>query len=90
VVHSIILAHLAGDMDQTLTNPLATSGGSNPFDQTGLCLLSLGGGGIRGLSSLYIPRCIMQSPNADLKDDGLDPVKPCEIFDLVGGTSTGG
>ena len=32
----------------------------NPLDTTGLCLLSLDGGGVRGLSILYILKSIME------------------------------
>ena len=47
-----------------------------------LRLLALDGGGVRGLSSLLILKAIM---------DGIGPkTKPCEVFDLIGGTSTGG
>lgn len=49
-----------------------------------LNLLSLDGGGIRGLSSLYILQRIMVSIDPD------DPPKPCDCFDIIGGTSTGG
>ncbi|KAG8925718.1 hypothetical protein FRC00_003713 [Tulasnella sp. 408] len=47
-----------------------------------LRLLSLDGGGVRGIISLIILEQIMNetAPNA----------KPCEWFDLIGGTSTGG
>jgi hypothetical protein len=38
------------------------------------------GGGIRGLSSLLILKEIMKNT----------PKKPCEVFDMIGGTSTGG
>jgi patatin-like phospholipase/acyl hydrolase len=49
-----------------------------------LCLLSLDGGGVRGLSALQILKELMEkiNPNA--------PPKPCEYFDMIGGTSTGG
>jgi len=49
---------------------------------------SADGGGIRGISSLLILENIMEK----LRDaDGLDNVpRPCEYFDLIGGTSTGG
>ncbi|KAJ6087603.1 hypothetical protein N7467_006517 [Penicillium canescens] len=61
------------------------------IDTTGLCLLSLDGGGVRGLSSLYILKIIMDRLNKTRRDDlNLPPVKPCEVFDLIGGTSTGG
>jgi patatin-like phospholipase/acyl hydrolase len=48
-------------------------------------VLSLDGGGVRGLSSLLILREMMNelSPQAQAP-------KPCEYFDLIGGTSTGG
>ena len=51
-------------------------------------VLSLDGGGIRGLSSLYILKSLMEqlqnrtnSPNVPL---------PCDFFDLICGASTGG
>ncbi|CAM1509520.1 Fc.00g032590.m01.CDS01 [Cosmosporella sp. VM-42] len=55
-----------------------------------LCLLSLDGGGVRGLSTLYILRKIMTKVNAERQKKGQGAVKPCEVFDLIGGTSTGG
>ena len=51
----------------------------------------LDGGGIRGLSSLYILKQIMvtaQSKEADRAPPG--SARPCEYFDLIAGTSTGG
>jgi len=63
---------------------------SNPLDSTGLCLLSLDGGGVRGLSTLYILKRVMDRLNHVRKTASLPPVKPCEVFDLIGGTSTGG
>ncbi|KAI9697109.1 MAG: hypothetical protein M1820_007924 [Bogoriella megaspora] len=62
----------------------------NPLDTTGLCLLSLDGGGVRGLSSLYILQGLMRRLNDERQKKGSPPVKPCEVFDLIGGTSTGG
>jgi hypothetical protein len=62
--------------------------GPNSLDSEGLCLLSLDGGGVRGLSTLYILRGLMDRLNHERKT--LPPVKPCEVFDLIGGTSTGG
>lgn len=64
-------------------------GGANPLDRDGYCLLSLDGGGIRGLSSLSILKNIMDRVNDERQNEGKDRVKPCEIFDLIGGTSTG-
>ncbi|KAK4032049.1 FabD/lysophospholipase-like protein [Parachaetomium inaequale] len=49
-----------------------------------LRLLALDSGGVRSLSSLMILRRLMAAvdPNA--------PLKPCNYFDIIGGTSTGG
>ncbi|KAK5726466.1 hypothetical protein LTR17_012690 [Elasticomyces elasticus] len=63
---------------------------SDPRDGEGLCLLSLDGGGVRGLSTLYVLKHIMDRLNAARKLKGLGSVKPCEVFDVIGGTSTGG
>ena len=77
-------------MDQTPTTSKAAGGDANPVDTTGLCLLSLDGGGVRGLSTLHVLRGIMDQLNYVRKNSGLDPVKPCDVFDMIGGTSTGG
>lgn len=47
-------------------------------------LLCFDGGGVRGLSSLYLVKQLMESIDHE------DPPKPCEVFDMIGGTSTGG
>jgi patatin-like phospholipase/acyl hydrolase len=65
-------------------------GEPNPLDQAGLCLLSLDGGGVRGLSTLYILKSLMERLNHERQTANLLPVKPCEVFDLIGGTGTGG
>ncbi|KIV90286.1 hypothetical protein PV10_07605 [Exophiala mesophila] len=70
---------------------LTANGSQSPDLETeGLCLLSLDGGGVRGLSSLYILRGLMLRLNDERKKVHLPQVKPCDIFDLIGGTSTGG
>jgi len=73
-------------MEQAMS--IKHGGEPNPLDTTGLCLLSLDGGGVRGLSTLYILKSIMDRLNRELKKE--TPLKPCEVFDLIGGTSTGG
>ncbi len=55
-----------------------------------LCLLALDGGGVRGLSSLFILNSLMTKLNAEREKQGAKLVKPCQIFDMIGGTSTGG
>ncbi len=49
-----------------------------------LRLLALDGGGVRGLSALMILQQLMETINPE------DPPKPCDYFDMIGGTSTGG
>jgi patatin-like phospholipase/acyl hydrolase len=51
-------------------------------------VLALNGGGVRGLSSLLMLREIMEE--IERKTDAEETPRPCEYFDLIGGTSTGG
>lgn len=61
-----------------------------------LRLLSLDGGGVRGLSSLMVLDDLMESIAQEEKrlgrrlNNDTTPLKPCDYFDLIGGTSTGG
>ena len=48
------------------------------------CFTSLDGGGVRGLVSLLILRRLLYLVNHR------SPPKPCEVFDFIAGTSTGG
>ena len=66
-------------------------------DTSGICMLSLDGCGVRGYSSLMILQSLMAKVNAKRRkvrqqnqQDPLPDVKPCDVFDLIGGTSTGG
>ncbi|KAJ2994899.1 hypothetical protein NUW58_g1421 [Xylaria curta] len=51
---------------------------------SGLRVLSLDGGGVRGISSLYILRHILKRLNPDNSQN------PCDYFHIIAGTSTGG
>jgi len=51
-------------------------------------ILCLDGGGIRGLSSLLILQEIMEEVGN--KRETPTAPRPCEYFDLIGGTGTGG
>jgi len=51
-------------------------------------ILSLDGGGVRALSSLLIVREIMEE--IQRQTSAAETPLPCEYFDLIGGTSTGG
>ena len=53
-------------------------------------LLALDGGGIRGLSELIILQRLMYGLGQKLGHPPDSPPKPCEVFDLIAGTSTGG
>ncbi|KAK1623065.1 hypothetical protein BDP81DRAFT_138501 [Colletotrichum phormii] len=57
-------------------------------DQRPVRLLSLDGGGIRGLSSILILKELMRHVNQDR--DPSSQLQPWQVFDLIGGTSTGG
>jgi patatin-like phospholipase/acyl hydrolase len=59
-------------------------------DQSPLRLLSLDGGGVRGLSSLIILKRIMHVLGEREESDKTKPLRPCEYFDMIAGTSTGG
>ena len=77
-------------MEQALADDKVTCGESNPIHHAGLCVLSLDGGGVRGLSTLYILKGIMTQLNHERQNSRLQALKPYELFDLIGGTSTGG
>ena len=51
-------------------------------------ILSLDGGGVRGLSSLLILREIMEEIGR--RSQAPETPLPCQYFDLIGGTGTGG
>jgi patatin-like phospholipase/acyl hydrolase len=52
--------------------------------------VNLDGGGVRGLSTLLILKALMAAVNDERIKLGQSAIKPCELFDLIGGTSTGG
>lgn len=51
-------------------------------------ILSLDGGGVRGYSSILILERLMKIYNGPLPEE--KKLQPWELFDLIGGTSTGG
>ncbi|PBK88448.1 FabD/lysophospholipase-like protein [Armillaria gallica] len=67
---------------------MAVNAGPSILTDPPVNLLSLDGGGIRGVSELFIlnetMKCIQLRKNLPITP------KPCEYFDLIGGTSTGG
>ncbi|QGI61754.1 hypothetical protein CEK26_005722 [Fusarium fujikuroi] len=72
----------AMDVETRLHRPIAP-------ESRGLCLLSLDGGGVKGLFSIIIIDRLMQETRR-LEGPGAENKKPCDYFDLIGGTSTGG
>lgn len=77
-------------MEPVVSAERVARGAAHPVDVSGLCLLALDGGGVRGLSTLHILQSLMRQLNHVRQQDGAAPLKPCELFDLIGGTSTGG
>ncbi|KAF3933259.1 hypothetical protein ABW19_dt0208073 [Dactylella cylindrospora] len=59
-----------------------------------LRILSLDGGGIRGYSTLLLLEALMHDIFVEIHGRaprrGEELTKPCEVFDLIGGTGTGG
>jgi patatin-like phospholipase/acyl hydrolase len=57
-------------------------------------ILSLDGGGVRGISSLYILKELMVQASlqlaADKPNEPRSIPRPCQVFDIICGTSTGG
>ncbi|KAF5700877.1 calcium-independent phospholipase [Fusarium globosum] len=72
----------AMDVESRLHKPIAP-------ESRGICLLSLDGGGVKGLFSIIIIDRLMQETRR-LEGPGAEHKKPCDYFDLIGGTSTGG
>jgi patatin-like phospholipase/acyl hydrolase len=60
--------------------------------QKPLRILSLDGGGIRGISSLYIIKEVMAQIKRAQRtaNEPEQALRPCDVFDLICGTSTGG
>ncbi len=63
-------------MAETNTNPQS------------LRILSIDGGGIKGLTALLVLKRLMRSLMVEAKLT--EEPRPCEMFDLIGGNSTGG
>jgi len=59
-----------------------------------LRILSLDGGGVKGLASLHILKQLMAQVQRQQRASGIGgshgPLRPCDYFDLICGTSTGG
>jgi len=58
-------------------------------DEPSLCLLSLDGDGPRGQSTLFVLKVIMDHLN-EKWEGSFHGVRPCHVFDLIGGTGIGG
>jgi patatin-like phospholipase/acyl hydrolase len=60
------------------------------FLETQLTFVSLDGGGVRGLAALVILEQVMDIANEKRRKAGLERQEPWQMFDIIGGTSTGG
>ena len=56
----------------------------------GLRVLSLDGGGVRGLFTIMVLEKLMENVRAIDTPNNVDALKPCNYFDMICGTSTGG
>jgi patatin-like phospholipase/acyl hydrolase len=63
---------------------------SSGAEQATVKLLSIDGGGVRGLSALVLLEHLMNLINHKRGKLNLPPQEPWEMFDMIGGTSTGG
>ena len=73
----------------TAQGPECRLGGTWPKGQRRLKLLSLDGGGVKGFFTiLVIKRLIDEAQRLDGSSSSVR--RPCDYFDLIGGTSTGG
>ncbi|KAH7148166.1 acyl transferase/acyl hydrolase/lysophospholipase [Dactylonectria macrodidyma] len=61
-----------------------------PSERHDLRILSLDGGGIKGLFSVMVLEAVMERVRQYDSPDSPDGIKPCDYFDLICGTSTGG
>lgn len=63
-------------------------------NQKPLRILSLDGGGVRGISTLYILKEVMaqirRQRGTTFESEQSPPLRPCDVFDLICGTGTGG
>ncbi|KDQ16906.1 hypothetical protein BOTBODRAFT_219380 [Botryobasidium botryosum FD-172 SS1] len=77
--------NVQSQMTALLSDELRADENHGDPDQRPLRLLSLDGGGVRGISSLHILKEIMLKVS-----NGDASAKPCDYFDMIAGTSTGG
>ena len=61
-----------------------------PLPASGLRVLALDGGGVKGLFSIIVLEHLMEAVRQIDAPDNTDALKPCNYFDLICGTSTGG
>jgi calcium-independent phospholipase A2-gamma len=69
-------------MSSTYVSSSVEQAGESALNRRGLRILCFDGGGVRGKASLLILREIMKSVG--------DGARPCDFFDFISGTSTGG
>ncbi|KAH0562657.1 hypothetical protein GP486_002663 [Trichoglossum hirsutum] len=69
---------------------MAITNSAEPGIALGLRVLALDGGGIRGLFGIIVLQSVMEEVRKIDCPESDDPLKPCDYFDLIGGTSTGG
>ena len=90
------LARLLGSMRQLIDNALTWNGVSSTNATDNLSvdgdvnILSLDGGGVKGLFSIIVLETLMEAVRRIDAPEVPDALKPCDYFSLICGTSTGG
>ncbi|KAJ8109063.1 hypothetical protein OPT61_g7729 [Boeremia exigua] len=82
VLHETNVQTRAAFTPQIPRKAIAQADAFSTADKTPLRVLSLDGGGVRGMASLLMLQAVMAKVHPNKK--------PWEVFDLIGGTSTGG
>ena len=76
-----------------MANPPGANRMANLQGARSLRILSIDGGGVKGYTALLILQRICRAMRVEAEKGGIDLAdepKPCEVFDLIVGTSTGG
>jgi patatin-like phospholipase/acyl hydrolase len=68
----------------------STGGAQNILAAGDINILSLDGGGVKGLFSIIVLETLMEAVRQIVAPNVPDALKPCNYFDLICGTSTGG
>lgn len=81
-----LTSYYAVDIGLTEVDKAQNKAATSDLPAPKMHILSLDGGGVRGLSILFILEHLM----AKVNQGRTVPLRPCQVFDLIAGTGTGG